>query len=225
MNSPHITCRHFNNGVAKLQDGNWAALTDREKVWLVPLLKTSIDALNTPEPVPEIDIVPTPPGSPCLATRLASLKKIATADIPTGDCPYVNCDFVFGSAAEVERLWSISAYVLADHRQAMSPQMFEALVFLRTNSDFWDLQLVCKALTMVHNETLTKRAEDLQQADIIALKSSMEPSRCNTVLLLHKLNKIHLVIGPIKLALIQFNSPLIGADKIIGMDIQSMEEI
>ena len=46
---------------------------------------------------------------------------------------YGNCDFILGSVAEVERLWSICDNVLNDHRNRMSPLLFECIVFLKIN--------------------------------------------------------------------------------------------
>ena len=34
---------------------------------------------------------------------------------------YGNCNFILGSAAEVERLWSIAANILSDHRKKTTP--------------------------------------------------------------------------------------------------------
>lgn len=45
---------------------------------------------------------------------------------------YINCDFIYGSCAEVERLWSLANYILTDERKGnMSPVMFEAILFLK----------------------------------------------------------------------------------------------
>ena len=42
---------------------------------------------------------------------------------------YINLDFILGSAAEFERLWSMASHVLLKNRQAMTPIAFEAIVF------------------------------------------------------------------------------------------------
>ncbi len=46
---------------------------------------------------------------------------------------YIGCNFILGSVAEVERVWSIAKYVLSEQRRGMTPQMFEAIMFLRYN--------------------------------------------------------------------------------------------
>jgi len=61
------------------------------------------------------------------------------------DDEYINCDFILGSAAEVERLWSTCKYILCENRMRLSPQLFEALAFLKVNSRLWDAQMVIEA--------------------------------------------------------------------------------
>ena len=43
---------------------------------------------------------------------------------------YRNAHCILGSAAEVERLWSIATHVLTDEQKNTSPLMLEAILFL-----------------------------------------------------------------------------------------------
>ena len=52
---------------------------------------------------------------------------------------YVNCDFILGSTACVERLWSIAKEILHGPRNRTSPIMVEALLFLRENRRHWSI--------------------------------------------------------------------------------------
>jgi hypothetical protein len=61
------------------------------------------------------------------------------------DSSYVKNDYIFGSAAEVERLLSLASYVLQDHRSSITPMNLEALLFLRGNIKFWDVNTVDQA--------------------------------------------------------------------------------
>ena len=54
-------------------------------------------------------------------------------------------DHVIGSAAEVERLWSMARYTLTTTRSIMSPIVFEAILFLRMNRVLWDERTVMYA--------------------------------------------------------------------------------
>ncbi len=49
---------------------------------------------------------------------------------------YVNCDFMLGSVAEVERLWSLANYILPDTRKSTSRLTFEAVLFLKVNANY-----------------------------------------------------------------------------------------
>lgn len=78
--------------------------------------------------------------------------------------PYVNCDFLYGSSAEVERLWSVAKYILIDPRKGITPQTFEALLFLKINKDYWNLELVVKAIAMARQQGRVGRAAVMQDA-------------------------------------------------------------
>ena len=59
---------------------------------------------------------------------------------------HINCNFIVGSVAKVERLWSIGKLVCTSSRRRMTPQLFEALLFLRENERFWNERLVAEAI-------------------------------------------------------------------------------
>ena len=77
-----------------------------------------------------------------LADRLSQLRggKKRKADQMNNACDNDdNCfDHIIGSAAEVERLWSIARYILTTSRTKMAPIVFEAILFLRMNRALWD---------------------------------------------------------------------------------------
>ena len=73
---------------------------------------------------------------------------------------YLNVDYICGSAAEVERLWSICKYIITTNRSSLTPILLEALVFLRVNRSFWDLRLVQEAYA---NATMENRNTRLQK--------------------------------------------------------------
>jgi hypothetical protein len=43
---------------------------------------------------------------------------------------YINCDFILGSAAEIERVWSQGELILRRARMGITPMLFETLLFL-----------------------------------------------------------------------------------------------
>ena len=75
-------------------------------------------------------------------------------------------DHVIGSAAEVERLWSVARYLLTTQRATMTPIVFEAVLFLKFNHSLWDEKTVQQAYSIVVREKKEKRlADKLKIAD------------------------------------------------------------
>ncbi len=72
---------------------------------------------------------------------------------------FIDFDFILGSVAEVERLWSLAKYVLTDHRRQMTPQLSEALVFLKMNHRFWDARLFIEAIGGARSERAKARMD------------------------------------------------------------------
>ena len=64
----------------------------------------------------------------------------------------MNCYFIVGTVAEVERLFSTASYVLADNRKSLTPELFEETVFLKMNHNLWGGDLVTEAITEARNE-------------------------------------------------------------------------
>jgi hypothetical protein len=139
-------------------------LNEREKIACKSLLKKNCNKIETREAEAiEVDLE-TPEASPGLAaraTRFIVEKKTETQKTN----PYVNCDFIYGSTAEVERLWSVSANVLSKKRRRMTPQLVEAILFLRSNRRFWNLQLVAKAMEKDRLEKAEQRILEEEELD------------------------------------------------------------
>ena len=78
---------------------------------------------------------------------------------------YKNVDFILGLAAEVDRLWSIARYVITDLRSRLSPVMFEALLFLKVNKDYWDKYLVAEAIKLVTSAKYEEKLKRLNEQE------------------------------------------------------------
>jgi hypothetical protein len=72
------------------------------------------------------------------------------------DSAYVNLDFVLGSAAD-ERLWNQAKYCMSHHRKRITPQLFESLVFLKYNKEFWTDTLIIQAYRNAQAQKSTER--------------------------------------------------------------------
>jgi len=102
--------------------------------------------------------------------------KRKSDDISQG---YDDCmDHVIGSAAEVERLWSIARYILTTTRTSMTPVLFEALLFLRAHRELWDENTVKAAIHAVRkeqrDERLSKKIADAGEEDDIGVADAGE---------------------------------------------------
>eukprot|EP00171_Calliarthron_tuberculosum_P002661 IDg2661t1 len=75
--------------------------------------------------------------------KIVSMQEMLTKrrKVQSLKISYINCDFILGSVAIVERLWSCAHYIYSDYRRSMTPQLLEALLFLRANERLWDAQL------------------------------------------------------------------------------------
>lgn len=77
-----------------------------------------------------------------LKEKLTKRRKVAIQDKI-----YIELNFFLGYAAQVERLWSTGKYVLTDHRASMTPELFEPILILREDAQFWNLRLVAQSIS------------------------------------------------------------------------------
>ena len=89
---------------------------------------------------------------------------------------YVNCDFILGTAVEVERLWSLARGILTDNRRGMSTLMVQTILFLKENRELWTDNMVYECIGNVKrnagNERRRKREELLEEQD--AMQAALE---------------------------------------------------
>ena len=161
----------FESAVCRVQGGAEQNLDFAEKSTLNRVLKTAVRSTE-PETDLDDDCNATPvPGSPGLLAEIKQAEaKRKAASSRAYESKYVNLDFVLGSAAEVERLWSMAKYVLVQQRRSMAPKMFECLMFLKFNRRFWDEALVIQAFRNARNKKRSDRA--LKLATILATEEA-----------------------------------------------------
>ena len=78
---------------------------------------------------------------------------------------YGNVDFVKGSVAEVERLWSVADRYVDGSRNSTSPLLMEAMIFLKFNKDFWDEKTIVDAYKIACDDDLSNRIQELVLED------------------------------------------------------------
>ena len=65
----------------------------------------------------------------------------------------------------MERLWSLCKYILTNTRSRLTPNLFEVLVFLKVNHDYWDARSVQLAYTKALNLQSDKIQEMIDEDD------------------------------------------------------------
>ena len=82
--------------------------------------------------------------------RLQKIKDQGGMSVSEG--PYHDVGFIFGSSAEVERLWSKALHIFSSTRRRMTVMMFECLLYLKENRRHWNDGTVLLALQSCRDE-------------------------------------------------------------------------
>ena len=106
---------------------------------------------------------PAAPGSPGLLADVYQAIASANDAATKTESDYVNLKFILASAAEVERIWSMAKYILVQQRKGMSPKLFECLLFLKYNRQFWNKRKVIDAYRMAKDKKSTDRAKKIAE--------------------------------------------------------------
>lgn len=78
---------------------------------------------------------------------------------------YKSCDFLWGSTAEIERFCDTAGNMLSANWKRMSPLLFEALLFLKVNRQYWDLYGVFSSMNKAQNANVKKKIESEDEQD------------------------------------------------------------
>ena len=137
----------FTSGVIKIQNKDDSNMTQREEEACVCLLINYTDAYVA-ENISE-----------CFQDRMSKSKKRKVSELEGTDVrsKYHNIDYIGGSAAEVEQLWSEAKFVVTAHRYKMSPIFFEDIMFLKFNQQYWDIFKLQRAYSTVIKESKSER--------------------------------------------------------------------
>ena len=134
---------HFETGVARIQKGiaHEELMTPLESLACRVLLKDSnqieeISEDNDSDQYSEVEY------DFSKAVVANDKKKVREEN---GKSQYIDCSFIMGSAACVERLWSEADAIVSKRRNGLSPITLEMILFLKINKDLWDLSDVVEA--------------------------------------------------------------------------------
>ncbi len=87
------------------------------------------------------------------------IKKAVERPTVQDNDPYINCDFILCSSAEVERVWSMCLNLLTMSRAGMFPITLEAIIYLKYNKSWWGMAEVQEAL---NNDEIDGLNEDME---------------------------------------------------------------
>ena len=126
-------------GVAKIQQGvvNEEMMNLQEVIACMPLLKDNDDE-NGYDSVSENE------DEYDFAKAVTAGEKRKEREV-AGTSKYIDCSFIMGTAACVERLWSEGDALMTKRRKGMSPITTEMILFLKKNRDLWEKRDVVEA--------------------------------------------------------------------------------
>lgn len=160
-NNGLTTNSNFVTGVMKIQEGVLVeqTMTTAEKNACKCLLKEG--AGDEEESDEESD-------NDCMERAFKRMKRQELARA-VGESKYINCDFILGSAAVVESLWSEQDALMSKRRQGMTPLTNECILFLKKNRDLWRIEDVNQA-----NEDRKKAKQDERLAKKLEQEKEMQ---------------------------------------------------
>jgi hypothetical protein len=149
-NSDKSVSKDFHNGVMKIQGAGTSQLTDDEKAAVAPLRKDGKGATKLKDDGTDSEdeddsedggvslhdaVAHVTPEALCLEyEKQIERKRKQRDEIKYGE--YRNCDFILGSGAEIERVWSAAEKFLIPARFSTHPLLLEAILFLRFNEKY-----------------------------------------------------------------------------------------
>ena len=133
----------FESGLIKIQNGREDDLTVFEERACASLLKTNYEVTSVEKP--------------STLAQLIKDRKRKAKDIQ-GDSKY-EAGYILASAACVEQHWSVADTILTKQRQKLSPIVFEALLFLRSNWEYVTDSLIVQAIKLNQLATKSKRTQ------------------------------------------------------------------
>ena len=148
-----VTSPDFEKGVVKIMNGQSEGLTVREQNDCSCLLKSKWPHLYPPdEDVIGLEMV----DSPGKFMKMKSAGQKRPCSDTKLDSKYVDCSFSTPTTVVVETLFSHCSRVLTADRRRMEPRLFEAIVFLCENKDWWDMELVQNMIVGRWNDRLSQ---------------------------------------------------------------------
>lgn len=136
LHSVHSPSSIFESGVIKIQQGELDTLTVEEKAACAHLRTAKPGINNIATDINEEETLS--------MSNIINLRKPRRQE---SNSSYLNLEFIVGSYAEIERLFSIAGGILASIREKMTSLMFVSLLFLKVKRGYWDLRTVITVMS------------------------------------------------------------------------------
>lgn len=140
--------RDFEIGVLKIMTGE--RLTAAEAQACSKLLKKSNEENRGPDSddEEEEEVLST---KKLLEMHRSKCRKLSHLSTPENKA-YIDVGSLISPTSNCcERLFSEAKYIMVPHRRGMSPILFESLIFLKKNKDYWNVKSVASAMRMPDN--------------------------------------------------------------------------
>jgi hypothetical protein len=159
------TSVNFEQGVVKIMNGDSESMTPEEQEACEPLLKENWPHLYDPEEEEALDLEVVDSPSKFAKMIAAGSKRAHSETVMRSK--YIDCSFLCATTIVVERLFSKCGKVMTADRKSMMPRLFEAIVFLLENKDWWDINTVQEMMSGLWKDRLS--VYDYSAADDAAL--------------------------------------------------------
>jgi hypothetical protein len=140
-----IHSAEFDSAVVKIMSLVESTLTCSEKNVMSPFL------LNVPNDVTEEES-----KSKMSFMEKIDYKRKRMMEEHGPKTKYVDLQFLLSTSNVVERLFSLARLILTDQRKSMSPIVFEAMLYLQKNREYWSVIDVAQAM----RNTLPEKNDD-----------------------------------------------------------------
>ena len=156
-----VVSPHFENGVVKTINGDTETMSPEEKEACEVLKKTKWPHLHKElDHQDEAITGEKEMSSPRKFAKMICKSGTVTKRESTVPSIYLsNCNWIIPTTVEVEQLFSKCSHVMTADRRKMHPRLFEAIIFLKENVSFWDLDLVHSMLNHDFDDALQRNYE------------------------------------------------------------------
>jgi len=155
-----VASPYFENGVVKIMSQQTEDMTPEEKEACECLLKRNWPSLYPNHTDHEVDEVANGVvDSPTKFLKTLEGGPLATSHVMNSR--YItNCTWISPTTVAIERLFSKCSNVMKCDRRKMHPRIFEAIVFLKENEDWWDLIRVQQMVAKIFDERLNEEYDE-----------------------------------------------------------------